>query len=166
MREVIDIVGGSIAGLSAGIAFEQLGFPTRIWERDNPIYSRDGHAFLVLGSALGSLQHLGIADDLRNTAASIHRGMYFDKQEELIKSFELQNTFGTKRIDLVRILTSKYSGRLHYDCDLEKISFDDYNYTLEFQSGEITEASTLIGADGANSRIRKWLYPNHKLHTG
>lgn len=166
MREVIDIVGGSIAGLSAGIAFEQLGFPTRIWERDNPIYSRDGHAFLVLGSALGSLQHLGIAEDLKNTAASIHRGLYFDKQGELIKSFELQNTFGTKRIDLVRILTSKYSGRLHYDCDLEKISFDDYNYTLEFQSGEITEASTLIGADGAKSRIRKWLYPNHKLHTG
>ena len=72
----------------------------------------------------------------------------------------------TKRIDLVRILTSKYSGRLHYDCDLEKISFDDDYYTLEFQSGEITKASTLIGADGANSRIRKWLYPNHKLHTG
>ena len=110
---MIDIVGGSIAGLSAGIAFEKLGFPTRIWERDNPIYSRDGHAFLVLGSALGSLQHLGIAEDLRNTSANIQRGTYFDNKGDLIKSFDLQDTFGTRRIDLVRILTSKYSCLLY-----------------------------------------------------
>ena len=41
---MIDIVGGSIAGLSAGIAFEQLGFPTRIWERDNPILETVMHS--------------------------------------------------------------------------------------------------------------------------
>ena len=70
MQRTCIIIGGGIAGLSAGIAMREAGYAVTIYEQA-PAIEPMGAALSIWGNAMAGLDWLGCGDDLRAKAAPI-----------------------------------------------------------------------------------------------
>ena len=153
------IIGGGIAGLTAGILFDAMNFEVVVNERHQGIEAK-GHAFLMNEDGLAILEPFF---KIFNHALNRKRVDLFSLKrpdgEELIK-IKLDPWYCIKRIDLISFLVDVFpkekikGGRVfsHFIYENEKA------IAAVFMNGEIEYGDLFIGADGSNSKVRQQLF--------
>ena len=176
----VAIVGGGPGGLTLARLLQQQGAAVRVYERDRSRHERvqGGTLDLHNESGLAALRAAGLldafrahyrpgADRLRLTGK--HATVALDQHAEAPA-----DTFGDAafRPEIDRgplrdiLLDSLQPGTVVWDSQLVAVQPLGAGWQLTFQSGATATADILIGADGANSKIRPLLTPIRPFYSG
>ncbi|MFE0023506.1 FAD-dependent oxidoreductase [Amycolatopsis sp. NPDC059021] len=119
--------------------------PDEQWERFVATCGRRGGAFAFVTEQLREL--VVIDDEGGHDPASAHHSV--------------------SRISLHQVLSSGLDGILHYGKEFVRYERGPKSVTCHFADGGTAEADLVIGADGANSRVRKQFLPHaDRVDTG
>jgi 2-polyprenyl-6-methoxyphenol hydroxylase-like FAD-dependent oxidoreductase len=176
----IAIVGGGPGGLTLARLLQQNGANVKVYERDLNRHVRVQGATLDLHheSGLAALRAAGLLDEFearyRPGADKLRltdklATVVLDQHEE-----EQTDTFGDAsfRPEIDRgplremLLDSLQPGTVVWDSQLASAQLLDIGWQLTFQSGATATADIVIGADGANSKIRSLLTPIRPFYSG
>jgi 2-polyprenyl-6-methoxyphenol hydroxylase-like FAD-dependent oxidoreductase len=158
------IIGGGIAGLAAAISLKRTGMDVVIKEKA-PAFREVGLGFIILPNGLQALDQLGAGDYVRTRGRTMHQaiirtpGGLIEKQEDLGECLAIKRA---ACIDALRVQVPAHLLQTGFE-------FSHFLYNREGQAtaivstqGEVEYGDLFLGADGANSLIRKKLFPLHE----
>lgn len=157
----IVIVGGGIAGITTALCLEHFGFKNYEIYEQAAEFKEVGAAISLWPNALRVYQEIGMYDSL-----SLHWGeiksafIKTDKGKILTKTkpkYDLPLVC-IHRARLLDTLLSKISqNKLFANHKLAEISEEANSTQLIFENGKTIKADIVIGADGINSKARKYV---------
>lgn len=179
------IVGGGIGGLCLAQGLKKHGIPFTVFERDpTPDYRPQGYRLRINGDGYDALDAAlphELMDAFLQSNAAFEPGFVFPdavtggftvrKAPPIAPRGSLQSTavhraFATDRATLRAVLRARLTPEeLRYDMGFKAYTLlpDDEGVLVEFDNGEVVRGTLLVGADGANSRVRKQLLPDHRV---
>eukprot|EP00850_Spirogloea_muscicola_P002926 SM000011S19104 [mRNA] locus=s11:872208:876883:+ [translate_table: standard] len=138
------IVGAGVAGLSTALALTRVGIPVVVLERA-PALREGGAALSLWGNAWRALDVLGVGESLRSQYTTLTRP---------------HEVRGVHRVALLQALakglppnTIRFSSRVSSIAG----SSQDHIYRVGLEDGDEYDAKVIIGCDGANSKVAKYL---------
>ncbi|WP_163512745.1 FAD-dependent monooxygenase [Fodinicola acaciae] len=160
------IAGGGIGGLTAAVALTKAGWDVTVCEQA-PALTPAGFAISLAPNALRALDTLGIGDDIRALGApDLNSGIRLPDGEWLTRAGmgDLIERHGEgllllRRSDLIDVL-AKGVPDLRLDTTVEGIALATAGPRLVTSDGDLT-ADLVVAADGANSVLRRLLFPQH-----
>lgn len=176
----IAIIGGGPGGLTLARLLQLKGANVKVYERDinGDVRLQGGALDLHTESGLAALTKAGLMDEFKaryRPAAGLMRvvddqlNIHFDEHAEGKKG-----DFGDKnhRPEIDRgplrqlLLNSLEPNTVVWDSHVLSIERTQDTWKLVFQNGHTTSADLIIGADGANSKIRPFVTPIKPYWTG
>ena len=166
------VIGSGVAGVAMTHALRQVGIEVDLFEKD-PEPRSTGYQLNVLANGMYALSQIGLADGLRSSGygASLRSAPFLDgRTGRLVRSLAVPG------VDSEVPPRSFYRGELHRalldslrgaapQCGrlVEEVSDepDREKVQLRFSDGDVRDFDFVIGCDGAKSRIRKLLFPEH-----
>jgi hypothetical protein len=152
----LEVAGGGIAGLTAGLAFARQGWSVRVHEQDSQLRI-PGAGIYIWENGLRVLETLGVLDAVAAGAIPATR---HEKRDHDGTPFVQNGFLPTARliVPLRRTLLTALSdalvaagGEIAFNSRPVAATPDG---TLRFEDGSSAKADLVIGADGINSRIR------------
>jgi 2-polyprenyl-6-methoxyphenol hydroxylase-like FAD-dependent oxidoreductase len=162
------IVGAGIGGLSAGIALRKAGWNIRVFERATSPREL-GFGLALAPNAMAALRELGLEDVVRSRGYTPTRGEVRRPDGTVLKRAEISNPEAMLGGPAVIALRPALHGALLDAVGMESIALDSEatgftqeggRVTLRLGNGNRVEGDVLIGADGANSVLRRTLHPS------
>ncbi|CAN6244727.1 unnamed protein product [Urochloa humidicola] len=157
----IVIVGGGICGLATALALHRKGIPSLVLEKSQTLRT-DGGSIGVHVNGWRVLEQLGIAPDLRETADVVTE--FHDVWQQGNKSVVVPvrgELRWLKRKDLIETMAKNIpSGAIRFSCHIAAIrpaGPGNHGAVLTTLDGSIIRAKALIGCDGSNSVVAKYL---------
>jgi 2-polyprenyl-6-methoxyphenol hydroxylase-like FAD-dependent oxidoreductase len=153
LQNQVFIVGGGPAGLAAAISLRNKGFPVKVADAGRPpIEKVCGEG--LLPETLTALEQLGVrfAAGEGRPFAGIR---YIGKEHSVGADFMQGAGLGMRRLALHQKLiraASEAGAEFLWNTCVERIGPDGV-----YASSKLMPARWIIGADGAGSRVRKWL---------
>ncbi|WP_199119844.1 NAD(P)/FAD-dependent oxidoreductase [Pedobacter sp. ASV28] len=176
----IAIIGGGPGGLTLARLLQLKGLNVNVYERDLDREARiqGGALDLHTDSGLAALEKAGLMDEFKAnfrpgadlTRVVDHKAkIYFDQHlEENHLQFEDKNY----RPEIDRgplrniLLDSLATNTVHWNCHILSIEPLADQWKIIFENGHAVIADIVIGADGANSKIRPFVTPIKPFWTG
>ena len=162
------IVGAGIGGLSAGMALRKAGWNIRIFE--HAASPRElGFGLALAPNAMAALHELGLADVVRSRAHTPTKGEVRRPDGTVLKRAELPSAESMLGGPTVIALRPALHGALLDAVGMEAITLGSEatgftqagdRVTLHLAHGDRVDGDVLIGADGANSVLRRALHPS------
>jgi len=154
------IIGGGIGGITTGILLLKNGFEVCICEKENGIPNK-GNAFLMHSEGLAivaGLNDKGIKMQLPGN--KIDSFMQLRPNDTIVKYQKLDPWQCIRRADLIAFLYNFIpANKLKYNKVFSHFLYRrDKAIAAVFQNGEIEFGDVFIGADGANSAVREYLF--------
>ena len=152
------VIGGGPAGLAAAIAACQAGFRVVVADGSNPPIDKPcGEA--LLPDAIAAFQQLGLS--VPPTQVGILRGVRFLTSELSAEAIFPSGSWGfsIRRIVLHRIMTERAAALgvdVLWQTAVTGISREQFHFSEVHLGDRKIRARWIIGADGANSRVRRW----------
>ena len=150
------VIGGGIAGLCMGIYLHQHKFEVSINERK--VHAAvGGHAFLMHHDGISVLKELIADDECAIPGKLVDTFIFKDPEGGLITEQHLEDWHCFKRTGLLECLR----GLLPAERLIDDHVFSHFIYegdkivAASFLNGEVVYGDIFIGADGANSAVRK-----------
>lgn len=152
------IIGGSVGGLFAGIALLEKGFDVEIYER-------------AIGNMESRGAGLGLQDDMfdylvnRGIIDAGAYGVIAESRQSLgssgqVVSSSYQNLPSTSWDYLWRQLKAYFpKERYHFGHELETLQQSKASVNVLFTNGKSVAGDLLLGVDGYNSSVRKYVVP-------
>ena len=171
----IVIVGGGPGGLTLARLLQLQGADVRVYERDVDRYARVQGSALDLheDSGLAALAAAGLtAEFLQHVRPELDRLRITDHQAEVLYDFMRGEDSGVRRPEIERgplrtvLLDSLQPGTVHWNKKLESAAFQEGKVRLSFADEEVVVADLVVGADGANSRLRALVTPIRPMYAG
>jgi len=176
----VAIVGGGPGGLTLARLLQLKGADVTVYERDVNENARVQGATLDLhyGSGLKALEVAGLMDVFKASyRPGNEKGRVLDKHANIIydEHNEVSNedfNSASFRPEIDRgplrgmLLNSLEAGTVIWDSQLIKISQVENVWELEFKNGTTATADLIIGADGANSKVRLLVTPIKSFYSG
>ncbi|KAL6902373.1 hypothetical protein ACP4OV_005249 [Aristida adscensionis] len=173
--EEIVIVGAGLAGLAAALGLHRKGVRSLVLE-SSPSLRASGFAFTTWKNAFRALDALGVGDKIRkqHLQARALRVMA-SSTGEIAQELDLtvQGKGGPHEIRCVRrdLLLQALEGELpratiRYSSRIVSIEEDGNVKILHLADGSTLRAKVLIGCDGINSVVSKWLGLAKPSHSG
>jgi 2-polyprenyl-6-methoxyphenol hydroxylase-like FAD-dependent oxidoreductase len=156
------IVGGGIAGSALGRACLSRGVPFRIVERQGE--PPDGALAINLpGNAIQALSALGLRDQIEAAGHPLRRREYRSARDKLLFEVDEDAFWGPalrprsiRRSALLAMLGQGLPDELlHYDTAVRSLELHPDHVELGLGDGRHWNASLVVGADGAHSRVRR-----------
>lgn len=176
----IAIIGGGPGGLTLARLLQLKGANVKVYERDinRDVRPQGGALDLHTESGLAALDKAGLMNEFKNhyrPGAELVRVV--DNQAKIYADQHAEGTkdkFGDKghRPEIDRgplrdiLLNSLQPGTVVWDIHIVTIKKINESWKLVFQNGETIVADIVIGADGANSRIRSFVTDVKPFWTG
>jgi len=176
----VAIVGGGPGGLTLARLLQLKGAAVKVYERDFNREVRVQGATLDLHfeSGLKALYEAGLLESFKDNyrpgadrvrVMDKHAKIYFDQHDQ-----EANRDFGDPwfRPEIDRgplrelLLDSLKQETVIWDSYLIDLEKKGEGWLLNFQNGNCAEADIVIGADGANSKIRPLITPIKPFYTG
>jgi salicylate hydroxylase len=177
------IIGGGIGGLCLAQGLRRAGIGVTVYERTqartdwlqgyrihiNPDGSRALYNSLPSAAWQRFLDTVSLNDGGFGFATEqLNDLLRFPGSEILSEAGPADAHYGASRITLREVLLSDLDDVVHLDKTFERYETDaDERVTAHFSDGSSATADILIGADGANSRVRQQLLPDaERIDTG
>ena len=171
MRAIV--IGSGIGGLSCALGLRKVGIEVTVYERA-PEIREVGAGIMLWANALRALTAL---DAWHNVCSVVmptkqmhlaadrgHRVQFTASSEEMEKQIDFCPAVGfAHRAELVGCLASLLpAGTIR--CGFECLSADEHDngVKVNFGNGHSDQADIVVGADGINSRIRRYLFGSDK----
>ncbi|PUZ76136.1 hypothetical protein GQ55_1G265700 [Panicum hallii var. hallii] len=159
----IVIVGGGICGLATALALHRKGIPSLVLEKSETLRTAGG-SIGVHVNGWRVLEQLGIAPELRETADIVTEFHDVWPQEQGDKRVVVPvrgELRWLKRKDLIETMAKNIpSGAIRFGCHIAEIhpaNPENHGAVLTTVEGSIIRAKALIGCDGSNSVVAKYL---------
>ncbi|EAY88586.1 hypothetical protein OsI_10060 [Oryza sativa Indica Group] len=163
---VVVVVGAGIAGLAVALGLHRKGVKCRVLE-SSPELRASGFAIATWRNALQALDALGVGDKIRKCHLHLQELQVFSSSTGEMShttSLNVQGKRGpnemlcVRRDWLLRALEEGLpSGTIRYSSKIVEIEEDGDAKILHLADGAILRAKVLIGCDGVNSVVAKWL---------
>ncbi|EHJ08036.1 FAD-dependent oxidoreductase [Staphylococcus simiae] len=170
----ITIIGGGIGGLTLARVLHVNGVPVKVYENDASPNARTQGGQLDIHEYNGqvALKAAGLMDDFHNI---IHEGgdaaRILDTNGNVLLEEPSDDSNGRPEVlrgDLRRILMESLpDGVIQWDKKVTTVEeIDERQYQVTFKDGTTIATDTIIGADGAWSKVRKVLTDAMPDYTG
>jgi len=162
----IIIIGGSIGGLCAGIALQEIGHQVNIYERSPGDMKDRGAGLVIQPDLMDYLIEKGIAPREVFGVPATQRQVLDDNGNTAL--IYPNDTIFTSWNYLWRRLKDFFpSANFFTGFELNSVTDNGGSVTAIFANGEERTADLLIGADGFNSVVREYVAPNiHPQYAG
>ncbi|CAL4979823.1 unnamed protein product [Urochloa decumbens] len=165
--EDIVIVGAGIAGLATALGLHKKGVRSLVLE-SSPELRASGFAFGTWKNAFRALDALGIGDRIRKEHLQAQALRVFSPSTgQVAQEVDLtapgkggpHEICCVKRDSLLRALEEELPrGTIHYVSKVVAVAEEDGNIkALQLADGSVLRTKVLIGCDGINSVVAKWL---------
>ena len=171
----IAIVGGGPGGLTLARLLQQSGVQVAVYERDQSRNARVQGSALDLheDSGLAALGAAGLTEAFwANHRSDLDRLRLTDANGTVLHDHYRRMSGPGKRPEIERgplrdlLVDSLQPGTVHWDCKLESSQAQGEQVLLRFANGQASVADIVIGADGANSRLRELVTPVRPQYVG
>ena len=161
-RGRIAIVGGSIAGLLAGVLLRRAGWRVDIYERSRTELSSRGAGIVVHTDLFDALENAGITLSGEVGVHSVGR-MTLNRDGQVIAEHAMEQIFTSWGL-LFRLLRRAFpDAHYHPGMVLQGVENTAHHVTLRFEDAEPLAATWLIAADGVYSTLRALLMSGQGL---
>ena len=151
------IIGGSLAGLFAGVLLRTIGWQVDIYERSTHKLDSRGGGVVLQADVIRAFKQAGIATDTLGVDATER---YYIQQDGSIENLAMRQTLSSWNI-LYRSMRKSFADEhYHQGKVLVEVQATVDKATAMFADGTTETADLLIGADGPNSTVRQQLLPN------
>ncbi|CAJ2663195.1 unnamed protein product [Trifolium pratense] len=170
--EDVVIVGGGIAGLTTALGLHRLGVKSLVLESSDSLRV-GGFALAILENAWKALDAVGVGDILRhkhihiygNVTTSLITGQQISIMPKDNKGENEQRC--VRRKLLVDTLANELpSGTIRYLSKVVAVEKSGFSKIVHLADGTIIKTKVLIGCDGVNSVVAKWLGFKEAAYTG
>ena len=154
----VGIVGGGIAGLTAGCALRLQGIKTVVFERSEKT-SEYGAGISISPNGFGLLEKLGIKDSLMNESFSPSRVVMSHLNKEII-AMETE-VITASRQNLIKVIHQRYlelGGEVFFNHECS--SLDQGACEIKFSNDETYKVVHILACDGIKSPIRQKYFPS------
>jgi len=161
------IIGGGIAGLCMGIYLHQHHFEVSVNERQ--IFTAvGGHAFLMHHDGIAVLNELAVNSGYVLPGRPVYTFTLKDPAGNIITEKPLEDWQCFKRTDLLACLHQLLpTSTLNNNRVFSHFIYEDHKIVAAaFLNGEIEYGDLFIGADGANSIVRRQLFGEVDFESG
>ncbi len=158
------IIGGGIAGLAAAISLKKVGWEVSVNERASH-FTEIGLGFILLPNGLEALDQLGAGPAIRQYGKFLKDAILQNSHGEVYKKEDLSYSLAIRRYDCLQALeTLLPKDCVHYGNEFSHFIYNEKGRatTVVFKNGERQTGDIFIAADGANSAIRKSMFPQFK----
>ena len=153
------VIGGSLGGLCAALALRGAGVDVEVFEKSRSEMSDRGAGLVVQMEVLQLLEGLGIATRNDVSVPSLSR-QYLNRDGSVAmsdRSRQLMTSWDT----IYRQLKDAFPAEnYHYASRLKSFEQNESGVFVQFEDGREISCNLLVGADGANSAIRRQLLPD------
>ncbi|VAH87671.1 unnamed protein product [Triticum turgidum subsp. durum] len=168
--EDIVIVGAGLAGLAAALGLHRKGVRSLVLE-SSPALRASGFAFATWPNAFRALDALGVGDEIRKLHLHIEGLRVMSASTgEIAKKVDFRDEFRCVRRDvLLQVLAAELpTGTIRYSSRIVSIDDgdDDGAKILHLADGSTLRARVLVGCDGINSVVARWLGLAKPSHSG
>ncbi|KAM5562584.1 monooxygenase 3-like [Rosa sericea] len=173
--EDVVIVGAGISGLTTSLGLHRLGIRSLVLESFDSLRIT-GFALAIWTNGWRALDAVGIGNDIRQQHQALHGNVVFSRISGLQmfeKSYEVKGKHGdhevrcVKRKFLLETLASELpSGTIRFSSKVVSIEESGYFKLVHLADGTILKAKVLVGCDGVNSVVAKWLGFKKPVFTG
>ncbi|PRQ24999.1 putative FAD-binding domain, FAD/NAD(P)-binding domain-containing protein [Rosa chinensis] len=177
MQQVEDvvIVGAGISGLTTALGLHRLGIRSLVLESFDTLRIT-GFALGIWTNAWRALDAIGVGDHLRQQHHTVVGNVVFSRISglQMFKvSYKAKGKHGdhevrcVKRKLLLEALASELpSGTIRFSSKVVSIEESGYFKLVHLADGTILKAKVLVGCDGVNSVVAKWLGFKPPVFTG
>jgi 2-polyprenyl-6-methoxyphenol hydroxylase-like FAD-dependent oxidoreductase len=174
-NKTIAIVGGGPGGLTLARLLQMNGATVKVYDRDLNKHARVQGATLDLHeeSGLLALQKAGLMDAFNaNYRPGADALRITDKNANILWDDEATPREETNRPEIDRgplrkiLLESLQPDTVVWDSNFSSLSSESNSWKLHFKNGTSAFADIVIGADGANSKIRPYITPIQPFFAG
>ncbi|XP_050263366.1 monooxygenase 3-like isoform X8 [Quercus robur] len=168
MEEVQDIVivGAGIAGLTASLGLHKLGIQSLVLESSSSLRIT-GFAIGIWTNGWKALDAVGIGDSLRQQHKQIYGNLAtstISGVQTAAMSFDAKGKHGDHEIRCVNrmllldaLAKELPSGTIRFSSKVVSIEISGFYKLVHLADGSILKTKVLIGCDGVNSVVAKWL---------
>ncbi|XP_065875476.1 monooxygenase 1-like [Euphorbia lathyris] len=161
MDDEIVIIGAGISGLATALALHRKGITSiKVIEKSQEL-TTSGAAIIITPNAWLLLHHLGVASLLQHTCFPLQYGecisLHDSSRTKLLGRGEIRCI---KRIDLIKALADSLPNHtIQYGRQVVSVQIDQLTSypVLHLDDGSVIKAKVVIGCDGVNSRIGKYI---------
>jgi 2-polyprenyl-6-methoxyphenol hydroxylase-like FAD-dependent oxidoreductase len=174
-HKTIAIVGGGPGGLTLARLLQMNGLRVKVYERDAGKTARlqGGTLDLHDDSGLKALHHAGLMEAFRaNYRPGADKMLIVDRNAAVLMDNFGSGEIGPERPEIDRgplreiLLDSLTTDTVVWDCRLTALTPLNSAVKLEFANGTSAEADLVVGADGANSKIRPYVTSIQPIYSG
>ncbi|KAL6963427.1 hypothetical protein U1Q18_043582 [Sarracenia purpurea var. burkii] len=172
MKEVdIVIVGAGIAGLTTSLGLHRLGVKSMVLESSENLRTA-GFALTLWTNAWRALDAVGIGNSIRHhyplisiyQATSSATGVMSEMSLDPKRGYE---TRCVQRKEVLECLVRELPiGTIRFASKLVSIQNSGFHKLLHLADGSTLKAKAVIGCDGVNSVVAKWLGLQNAVHSG
>jgi 2-polyprenyl-6-methoxyphenol hydroxylase-like FAD-dependent oxidoreductase len=156
------IIGGSIAGLFAGLLLRRRGIDVTVFERARSELSGRGAGIATHVEILQVLELLGL--DTRALGVDVEARRMFGLDGRLVAEQRRPQTM-TSWDRLFSLLRTELPDACYRrGQEFVRATQDQRAVTAHFADGSVATGDLLVGADGLRSHVRTALLPDHPLH--
>lgn len=163
------IIGGGIGGLTLALSLKKQGVNCRVFEKyDHFQHHRTG--FLIWSYAIKILQSLDVPVD--QVGAPLEYFEVFGRHAQAVTRMPIgtvsrehgADSYEINRRKLVQQMSEMVGVDLVPGKCCVAVESNDQSAVVTFEDGSQFESDVVIGCDGANSVIRKWVQPEAELN--
>src|SRR5258708_7501430 len=154
----VAVIGGSISGLSTGIALRCLGCCVNIFEQSPTTLRGRGGGLVVQYEMLDWMTSHGVATLETLSIPGVER-QFLDRDGRVIQRFPDSTPFTSWDAVFHQLRAAFPNEFYRQGLQCAQVSTASGRPVVEFASGSPIEADLVIGADGVGSVVRRHLFP-------
>ncbi len=166
----IGIIGGGIAGLTAGIMLQNQGYKVSVFEASENIRGI-GAGIGLAANAMKAFEYLNLAEELKQISNVLEdfkvcnpkgETLFAINTAKISENFQTEN-YAIHRADLHQYLVDKLGEeKIFTGKKLKNFKLLSHQVNLKFKDKSNVIVDFVIGADGVNSKVRRILLPESK----